>query len=1165
MADDQNRNDRLSYESDKSFFDNLAKWAQQINSARDPDVMSASTYEFYRKHGHDHDAAVAQADALTGRLQERMNRTGHTANVLSYTNPFTGPARVMSDVVASEGDPAKLVASTPIGGMSDFVAGTAERGAEKVKDYLGYASGGSVVDRALHIARQRFANGGDALARWQVLHSAADRQLAKSAQMFGPQGSGNLPTLGQQPIPPVDPLRVGYNAPNAFQYSPPQQGAGAAPMESPAYNPSYDGSGGGGDGFSGSYDGGISTPNTDMSSTSTGPSGQPGTAPGFSFNGAPIGAVEVSDLPSPNAQPFSPANPTAPQATNPYGALVGPNQIAQPDQPANPYGALVGPSPAAMQATAPAATATTPGVQAATFAAPPAFATPDQLEDNPGLTGPTSPAAAMNATYGVMGLMDSSEDDAAAQAAAEAAANDAAGVDTGFSDGSIGGEGYGGGSWGGGVGGTTGGGLSDGSIGGESYGNGSWGDGSTGGFSDGSIGGESYGGGSWGDGSTGDSGSSDGGGDGGGGDGGGDGGGGEKRGGFIGMHHHILHRADGGIVDKALEAVGGQQPDPVAMAKDVATAPAARQLSPLGLYSQGAEVATNLPQAKGSPQQMKAMLTGVKKEELGGYDDAFAGKKSVTKDEIAEHFRNQMPEVEEKVLGTKRTPMSDEEFRANLDDLYDKHLSETGRHPKSDAELKNWAETSGSPTKFGEYVLPGGENYREVLLKTPVSWEPKIQEKYGRFGFEGPDGKYVDYWTKGDAEQAARSFRRDSGKFKSSHWDDPNVLAHLRLTDRTGPNGEKILHVEEIQSDWAQKGRELRDAEVKRVMKEKGIKKLEASDLVHPNFGFKAPLDPKMESKLANAKMAQQQAQDSHNDLIEQITKTVENAPDRKTMPPGEYARAYDDYLSRRADALRAHPEFEPSVKRFQQANSDLTKLQEQKREHAKAVGVPTAPYVTNTNAWTDLALKRALKEAAEGGYDKLVWTPGAEQAKRYSLSSHVDALKYLKEGDGTYSVIPVKDNKNLEHLEKSNISEDELHELLGRDVADKIVNNEGSKNGDFRVLAGQDLVMGGKGMEGYYNKIVPKRLQELVKKHDPDAKVGYTDVMLPPKGGAGHNNPPFEAPGITITPKMRESIMKGQTAFKRGGTVRMHPALNIPGVHIRTAEAGEPFFHGEK
>jgi hypothetical protein len=36
-----------------------------------------------------------------------------------------------------------------------------------------------------------------------------------------------------------------------------------------------------------------------------------------------------------------------------------------------------------------------------------------------------------------------------------------------------------------------------------------------------------------------------------------------------------------------------------------------------------------------------------------------------------------------------------------------------------------------------------------------------------------------------------------------------------------------------------------------------------------------------------------------------------------------------------------------------------------------------------------------------------------------------------------------------------------------------------------------------------------------------------------------GHNNPPFEAPGLTITPKMREAIMKGQTDFAEGGHVQ--------------------------
>jgi len=37
------------------------------------------------------------------------------------------------------------------------------------------------------------------------------------------------------------------------------------------------------------------------------------------------------------------------------------------------------------------------------------------------------------------------------------------------------------------------------------------------------------------------------------------------------------------------------------------------------------------------------------------------------------------------------------------------------------------------------------------------------------------------------------------------------------------------------------------------------------------------------------------------------------------------------------------------------------------------------------------------------------------------------------------------------------------------------------------------------------------------------------------------------------------------EPAMKRGGMIRMHPALNIPGVHIRTAEAGDPIFHGDE
>jgi hypothetical protein len=40
----------------------------------------------------------------------------------------------------------------------------------------------------------------------------------------------------------------------------------------------------------------------------------------------------------------------------------------------------------------------------------------------------------------------------------------------------------------------------------------------------------------------------------------------------------------------------------------------------------------------------------------------------------------------------------------------------------------------------------------------------------------------------------------------TTHFDQPNILAHLRVNDRT-VDGKKTLFVEEIQSDWHQAGR----------------------------------------------------------------------------------------------------------------------------------------------------------------------------------------------------------------------------------------------------------------------------------------------------------------------------------------------------------------------
>ena len=77
---------------------------------------------------------------------------------------------------------------------------------------------------------------------------------------------------------------------------------------------------------------------------------------------------------------------------------------------------------------------------------------------------------------------------------------------------------------------------------------------------------------------------------------------------------------------------------------------------------------------------------------------------------------------------------------------------------------------AGGETRWGEYTLDGGENYQEARLSLPGKGETKFRE-----GVHFPD--------------------------------DINNVFHVRTKDREGPMGEKILYVEEVQSDWAQQGR----------------------------------------------------------------------------------------------------------------------------------------------------------------------------------------------------------------------------------------------------------------------------------------------------------------------------------------------------------------------
>jgi hypothetical protein len=147
----------------------------------------------------------------------------------------------------------------------------------------------------------------------------------------------------------------------------------------------------------------------------------------------------------------------------------------------------------------------------------------------------------------------------------------------------------------------------------------------------------------------------------------------------------------------------------------------------------------------------------------------------------------------------------------------------------------------------GEWTLPGGENYREMLIKAPKGGE-EFNGGPNHFGGE------------------------------------PGILASMRLKDRTGPNGEKLLHLEELQSDWHQKGRErgykdpneiqATEAEANQIAKQRRdlVTELVRHEQQH---GF---ISPEMQQRWNEFK----ETEDTHKQKAKDVSNRLPDAPFKK-------------------------------------------------------------------------------------------------------------------------------------------------------------------------------------------------------------------------------------------------------------------------------------------
>ena len=473
-----------------------------------------------------------------------------------------------------------------------------------------------------------------------------------------------------------------------------------------------------------------------------------------------------------------------------------------------------------------------------------------------------------------------------------------------------------------------------------------------------------------------------------------------------------------------------------------------------GMYSPLEKAAMGVNRTKGTPAEFMAEIAkqpGFRKEEVSDRNLQLPDQK-LTKAEMLQHLqKSPMPRVSEHVLHD----FGDEEealdtaaqhlFGQSYDEIYDDR--------KAREKVNNWIEANSS--KYSTYQMPGGKNYREVLLQTPHFAEHD-EHRIMELEADKRRSPQPSHWgmATGEAKELADLMKRKASmgeQYHSSHFEGhPNILANIRMSDRTGPNNEKLLHLEEIQSDWHQAGRK---------------------------HGY------------ANNK-----------------------------------SNTKEDEMYRTLGGTQKTP-------------------------------VPDAPFKKN---WHELAVKHALHHAAKHGYHGVVITPGQEQAKRYDLSKHVNDLQY----DPQTKTLSAWDHSGNKVVDKSGVEEDQLSDYIGKEGARKLL-AKNPEDTQVKQLFGADLQVGGEGMKGFYDKMIPEYLNKLGKPHN--VKVGKMNMPRPPLdssltygypgaedyvGGRSTwseflaKNPKaaqeFSTPvhHFPITEPMRQQILQGQPMYKQGGII---------------------------
>lgn len=451
------------------------------------------------------------------------------------------------------------------------------------------------------------------------------------------------------------------------------------------------------------------------------------------------------------------------------------------------------------------------------------------------------------------------------------------------------------------------------------------------------------------------------------------------------------------------------------------------------------------------------------------------------------------------------------------------------------------------------WVLPNGENYKEILITFP---------------------------------QSKRPFR------ESVHFPNwKNYISHARMTTRETNKGDSVSFSEEYQSDWHQSGRKLGyrpidelkeqewELEIENRIEELDAEIMDLNIMIEEAIqesGILVELQERVDEAITKEK--EQEAlldslREERSFLIEENTALEDEGLVTFDEETGEISfrdedtkKAYQGRLeailnieNRIKDGERLENEYYKERREAERAlyelNRDLDALPEIKEERLKREillreksfqedrlrdAPPEAPYA-KTEAWIELGLKRMIRMAAEAGYKYFSWSPSWVQKERWGterviIQKDPKSGRFLVSAKDQHEGFGRSPEESLEELARQHgelkeeskeiSSELELMDLLTKTLTSQRTFKQNESLAKRLWADMQKMEDGGtissyprwEGMEAFYNKMIPNAAKKLAKKLDSSIK--KLDVIDMPLG-----DPVLEVVEVTTTPEQLKEI----------------------------------------